>query len=158
MARVRHGQDDWTAYHVTTRTLGEAFHLAPLPEKKRILDAIAFFASRGDFVLYGYVIMSNHIHLILQPSSELALSAIVRDFKKWTSRRNQAKAAGSSLWERRYDDNAIRSRREMGTILEYVHQNPVRAGMIGQAEDYEWSSARNYAGRTDVMIEVARQW
>jgi len=67
-------------------------------------------------------------------------------------------ADNGPLWERRYDDNAIRSAREMRQVIEYDHSNPVRIGAVRRPEDYFWSSARNYAGLTPVAMDVDMDW
>ena len=113
---------------------------------------------RGDLQLFAYMIMNNHIHLVIQPSPDRTLAEIVRDLKKWTSRHNAAKPLRTPLWERRYDDNLIRSAEEMQTIINYVHSNPVRVGLVTEPEDYIWSSARNYAGKEPVKLMVTTDW
>ena len=158
MARTLHPTEGGAVHHVTTRTLAKAFYLAAAKDKQILVDALRFYRHRGDFVLYGYVVMDNHVHLVIQPRCDLGLSSIVRDVKKWTSRHNQAKPVDAQLWERRYDDNQIRDSKEMRNVLEYMHNNPLRAGIVEHAEDYLWSSARNYAGRRPTVLDVQTEW
>ena len=84
--------------------------------------------------------------------------ASIRVLKKWTSRHNAAKPLRTPLWERRYDDNLIQSAEEMQTIINYIHNNPVRVGVVTKPEDYSWSSARNYAGIEPVKLMVTTDW
>ncbi len=158
MPRVRHWQEDWMSYHLTTRTLNQSFYLAADKDKTVIVRGLDFFQQRGDFLLFGYVIMGNHLHIVLQPSIGRTLAEIARDLKKWTSRYNTAKPPNTSLWERRYDDNVIHTAEEMTSVLNYIHNNPVRAGLVARPEDYPWSSARNYAGRQQVELAVTTDW
>ena len=158
MARVHHWQEDWASYHVTTRTVDKAFHLVDEKDKRIVICALDFYQRRGEFDLFGYVVMGNHVHLVLQPSPGRRLADVMRDFKKWTSRCNAAKAPGQPLWERRYDDNLIRTPEEMLAVLAYIHSNPVRAGIVEDPSDYPWSSARDYAGRDDGVLEVTTNW
>ena len=157
MARVKHGQDDWMSYHVTTRTLNRQFYLEQPPDKRLILAAMDFYRRRGDFKLYGFVIMSNHIHVIIHPAPGVLLARIVNGIKTWTSRRNSAKPSGS-LWERRYDDNRIKSDKELRSIVQYIHNNPVRAGIVSDPQAYPWSSVHSYLrdGRELIEIDVDR--
>ncbi len=157
MARVRHGDEEWCAYHITTRTLGGKFLLSRAQDKQVIVSALEFYRDRKDFELYGFVVMDNHIHLVLRPAEGIGLSAIVDRLKTWTSRRNFTKR-GSALWERRYDDNRIKSRKEMQSVLRYIHGNPVRADMASRPEDYLWSSVHNYAGNGQCLIEIDTEW
>ena len=158
MARVKHGQDDWLTYHITTRTLDGEFFLASSVEKQRILTTLAHYRGQGRYRLFGFVVMSNHVHFVIQPATDESFSDIVRDIKTWTSTRNMAKPPGCPLWERRYDDNRIKSADELRSVLTYIHNNPVRAGIVAQPKDYRWSSFHNYAGSGRDVIEIDSDW
>ena len=131
-------------------------------------------------VLYGYVIMSNHIHLVLQ-SSEGNLSDLIRDFKKFIaakvlekiqiepeSRRDwmleRFKLATEShsrnknyqFWQYGNHPEEIYTNKFMWSKLDYIHLNPVRAGIVEKASHYVYSSASNYVNDTGLLkIEKA---
>jgi putative transposase len=78
--------------------------------------------------------------------SARAPSDIVRAWKGWTSRLLQAALNRSGrIWKDRYSDNIIRTTKELWSVIEYIHNNPVKAGLVAKATDYRWSSAREYA-------------
>jgi REP element-mobilizing transposase RayT len=158
MPRIRHSQDECAVFHVTTRTLAQEFHLRPAGEKHQIIKTLDFYRRRGRFRLLGFVVMDNHVHMLIAPSVGRRLSDIIRDWKVWTSRRNRSKPAGEPLWERRFDDNRIDTSRELREVLEYIHDNPVRAGVVGRAEEYPWSSVHNYLSDARAAIEVDTDW
>ena len=158
MARVLHGQGDWLTYHITTRTLGQAFYFARPADKLTVVSALAFYRERGDYQLFAFVVMDNHVHFVIQPAPGKPLGDILRDFKRWCSRRNTSKPAGQSLWERRYDDNRIASARELRSVITYIHHNPVRAGIVSRPQDYRWSSIHNYGYETRPLIEIDDDW
>jgi putative transposase len=62
------------------------------------------------------------------------------------------------MWERRYDDNRIQSRKEMRSVLQYIHGNPVRAEIASCPEDYRWSSIHNYMGNGRFLIGIDTEW
>ena len=158
MARVKHGQDDWLAYHITTRTLDGEFYLASATEKERIVATLSHYHAAGRYQLFGFVVMSNHIHFVIQPAFNESLDDIVRDIKTWTSSQNVAKPPGCPLWERRFDDNRVTSTDELRSVLTYIHNNPVRAGIVPRPDDYEWSSFHNYAANGRAVIEIDTDW
>jgi putative transposase len=158
MARVKHGQDDWLSYHITTRTLDGEFFLAEPAEKQRIISTLAHYRAQGRYRLFGFVVMSNHVHFVIQPSPDESFSEIARDFKTWTSGHNAAKPPNCPLWERRFDDNRIKSTEELWSVLKYIHNNPVRAGIVSKAEGYEWSSFHSYAQDRKAVIEIDSDW
>jgi len=156
LPRVKHWFEPGGYYHITTRTLDKKPAFASDESKRCIVDALAFYRRRGDWRVAGFAVMINHVHFVVSQTG-LDLRDTVRDFKKWVFRRLKG-AGGGRLWERRFDDNAIQGQKEMEDVVAYVHDNPVRAGVVERAEDYFWSSARNYAGLTPVAMEVDKEW
>jgi REP element-mobilizing transposase RayT len=154
--RVKHYFEKGHFYHLTTRTLDAVPAFASDAAKRKVVDALVFYRQRGDWRVHGFVVMSNHVHGVVSQVSR-GLNDVIRDFKKWVFRRLKG-AGGGKLWERRYDDNAIGSVREMTDVVEYVHNNPVRIGLVRRPEDCFWSSARNYAGLKPVAMEIDTEW
>lgn len=123
-------------------------------------------------ILYGYVIMSNHIHMILQ-SNDRKLSDLLRDFKKFSAKtildkiQNEPENRREWMLERfklateshvrnknyqfwQYGNHAeeIFTEHFLWTKLDYINMNPVRAGIVSKIEDYIYSSARKYINGT----------
>lgn len=115
--------------------------------------------------IYAWVIMTNHCHLILRASSGTSLSDIIRDFKKYTSKRiykaiqeNSSESRKNWLlkaltyndkiwfWEEGYHGEEITGMAFFETKLDYIHLNPVRAGIVEKEEDYLNSSAGDLYG------------
>ena len=119
-------------------------------------------------VLYGYVVMSNHIHMIIQ-SNDGKLSDLLRDFKKFTAKtilekiQNEPESRREWMLERfklatethsrnknyqfwQYGNHAeeIFTEHFLWSKLDYIHMNPVRAGIVTRIDDYIYSSASNY--------------
>ncbi|MBL7141444.1 MAG: transposase [Planctomycetes bacterium] len=156
MPRVRHYFEPGGFYHLTTRTLNGAHTFASEEAKRAVVEALAFYRKAGQWRVHAFVVMANHVHAVISETGA-GLKDAIRDFKKWVW--HEMSAAGNGpLWERRYDDNAVRSAREMKQVIEYDHNNPVRIGLVRRPEDYFWSSARNYAGLTPVAMEVDMAW
>jgi len=127
--------------------------------------------------LYAWVIMSNHIHLIGRGTQDNKLQYTIRDFKKYTSvmvcraietnkqesRREWilwmlARAAKKSkkhvkymLWQNQYHPIELSTNLMMDQRLNYLHNNPVKAGWVDKPEDFLYSSARDYAGRKGLI-------
>jgi putative transposase len=90
--------------------------------------------------LYGFVIMPDHIHLIIKLQGAHTLPAFVRQFKTYIAHR----LAKGPIWQRNYWSELIVHDRMLAQKLEYIHENPVRKGIVEHAEDYPWSSAKEY--------------
>jgi REP element-mobilizing transposase RayT len=156
LPRVKHHFEPGHYYHITSRTLGGVHAFASDADKKMVVDALAFYRRRGDWKLFAFVVMANHVHLILLETGA-GLSTVIGNFKKWVSN-GASYGPGYRLWERRFDDNAIVHASELREVVQYLHDNPVRIGLVRRPEDYFWSSARNYAGIAPVPMEVDREW
>ena len=156
MPRVKHYFEKGRFYHITTRTEGGVHAFASDSAKEVIVAALSFYRNRGDWKLFGFVVMANHVHFVVSETG-VGLGGVVGNFKKWIWGQLAGPQPGR-LWERRYDDNAIAGAEEMKNVIRYMHNNPVRIGLVRTAEDYFWSSARNHAGLSPVAAEVDMQW
>jgi len=173
--KITKGED---AYFITF-TIIEWLKVLENDEYKLIIvDSIHFCQMNKGLVVYGYCIMPNHVHMIIQGVDNYSVSEILRDLKRFTSRAivkkleeekpegyllilNQFLEAGKSLkrikkykvWQ---DDNramVIFSNKFLYQKLNYIHQNPVKYGLCQFPWEYTFSSAVNYAGN-DGLIDV----
>ncbi|HEV2495250.1 MAG TPA: transposase [Terriglobia bacterium] len=98
------------------------------------------------FLLTAWVFLTDHIHAILYPPFPLTLSRVMESIKVGSTLRiNGGRKETGLLWQPRFFDRALRTVKEYHEKLEYIHQNPVKAGLVSRAEDWAWSSAREYS-------------
>jgi putative DNA methylase len=105
-------------------------------------DAIQYGETRNLYSLYAWVIMPNHVHIVIEPKTAL------RDIMRWLKGRT-ARAAnrilertGMPFWQAESYDHWIRSSKELSEIMAYVESNPARAQLAESGEQWQWSSAR----------------
>jgi len=148
--------------------------------RKCVMDCFDFCIKNKGMVLYGYVIMSNHVHMIVQ-SNDGKLSDLIRDFKKYTAKailqKIQTEPESRKEWMLQMFKEAARQHRRnknfqfwlngnhpeeiysdqfMWSKLDYIHLNPVRAGIVEKASHYIYSSANNYVNDSGIIkIEKA---
>ena len=142
------------------------------------LDSLAFLRSHKHTQLNAYVLMPTHLHAILWPEENVSLSDVLRDFKRFTSRAisTEAKRRGDAIFL-----NAFESARREGRAqevsqyqvwqegshpeaiftddfarqkMDYIHFNPVRAGLVSAVGDWTYSSARAYYEDTEIYPPV----
>ena len=112
-----------------------------------MLDLLFEHSRAQQVELHAYVLMTNHLHLLLTPKQEQGLPKMMQAVGRTYVRRfNQTYARTGTLWEGRYRSTLIQTERYLMACMVYIDLNPVRAGMVGQAADYPWSSHRHYAG------------
>jgi len=97
--------------------------------------------AEGRYDLGSWVLMPNHVHLLLTPGD--ALPRQIAWIKGRTAfEANRILKRSGSFWAKDYFDRWIRNRNEWEKVVRYVEQNPVKAGLCKAPEDWEWSSAR----------------
>lgn len=111
-------------------------------------------AAAHTVAVHAYVLMDNHVHLLVTPEKEGALSlmmqALGRRYVSWFNRRHQR---SGTLWEGRFRGCVIESERFFLACMRYIEQNPMRAGVAGHPSDFEWSSHAHHVGsRSDPLV------
>jgi len=94
--------------------------------------------------LYTFTLMPNHVHLLLKPGLRdgipVQVSELVQLIKGWTAREaNQLIYRKGSFWFREYFDYWVRNQDELFNVFEYIRQNPVKAGLVEKAEQWQWT-------------------
>jgi putative transposase len=145
VSRLRRVADRDRVFFLTTN-LGRGLAQFSSSERDLILDALADLRSSLAFRLFGYVVMPDHVHMLLTPQ-RLGLSEAMRDLKGKTGF-NIAKRRHVSgpIWQARYFDNILRRARDFREKLEYIHRNPVEATLVSEPQDWKWSSFCFYGG------------
>jgi putative transposase len=142
-----------------------------------ILENLDFYRNKYKFKLYAFVIMPEHIHLIIHPSRESQIKEIMRDFKSYTSRKltsqlqkdgifgilNQLKRFASPkiahpFWTEGNRPIGIYSEKILRSKINYIHANPLRRGLVKNLDDYPYSSFRNYYLNDESLIRIDRDW
>lgn len=116
------------------------------PARDLLLSVLELMRERYRFVVVGYVVMPEHIHLLISEPQVGNTSTVVQAIKLGFSRRWAAKTGLSGqFWQRRFYDFNLWSQRKEVEKLKYMHRNPVARGLVADAADWPWSSYRCYA-------------
>ena len=138
MAQPPHFDVDGSIYFVTT-SLSQKTRSFSEGEAKIVEETILDSASRKEIMLYAYVIMPDHIHLLFRPIN-LGISKTVQLIKGRASR----KINKGSFWHKGFFDFAILTDKKFKEKFNYIHFNPVKKRLVEKAEDYRYSSAMEY--------------
>ena len=116
---------------------------------------------RFDICVYGYVVMPEHVHLLLSEPQRGSLADAIHylklSFTKGLAQRRENKSPGS-FWQKRYYDRNVKNGREFTVKLRYLHRNPVKQGLAKEAAQWKWSSFRHYAFREVGAVEIESEW
>ncbi len=143
--------------------------------KDIVIESLDFCIKNKGMNLYGYVIMTNHIHMVVQ-SEKGKLSDLLRDFKKFTARnildsiesepesrkdwmlkrfefacRSHSRNEKYQFWQYGNHPEEVFTEKFLWQKLDYIHLNPVRAGIVEKASHYLYSSASNYVNGSGIL-------
>ncbi len=106
------------------------------------------------FHVLGYVVMPDHVHLLVSEPELGKLSTVIQVVKQLFSRSRPEEY----VWEARYYDFNVRTEDKRAEKLHYIHQNPVQRGLVSSPEAWDWSSFRSYTLGEKGIVLVARPW
>lgn len=133
-------------YHVILRGNGGEKIFFTNSDRYRLFSLLQEGTERFGYRLHAYCLMSNHIHLLIQVGS-VPLSKLVQNLSfRYTKYINKKKNRIGHLFQGRYKAILVDADSYMLELIRYVHNNPVRVGMVTRAKDYKWSSHRVYLG------------
>jgi putative transposase len=152
VSRLRRIEVSARYFFVTTNLLKHTPPLSP-PERDICLDQIDRARAKHKFALFAYVVMPDHVHLLLW-TLESQLPKLMRDWKSASGFAiAKARTKHGAIWQERYFDFILRRARDFGNKLEYIHANPVEATLVARPEDWAWSSAAFYIKKAPVRIQ-----
>jgi putative transposase len=112
---------------------------------------------RYEIIVTGYVLMPEHVHLLVSEPAKGILATAIQALKHQSSRRLKG-PDNPQFWQRRYFDFNVWKQAKIGEKLNYMHQNPVARGLVSKPEDWPWSSFRHYATGEIRTIEIESEW
>jgi len=110
------------------------------------------------FYVVGYVVMPEHVHLLVSEPERATLALALQMLKQTASRQLKTVAGQNPFWQARYYDFNVWSERKRIEKLRYMHRNPVKRGLVERPEDWRWSSFRHYLTGEDTGVEIESQW
>lgn len=109
------------------------------------------------FSVTGYVVMPEHVHLLVSEPEQELLSRAIQSLKQALARRLSLHAS-EPFWQARYYDFNVWSERKRVEKLRYMHRNPVKRGLVQHPEDWAWSSFTHYATGAEGIVEIESEW
>ena len=123
------------------------------PQCAQIVENAFLFGDGIRYRLLAWVVMPNHVHVVIQLTAGWSLAKIVQSWKRHTAREiNRLLNSGttSTLWQREYWDRFIRDAQHLQNAMDYAHQNPVKARFVSEPGHWPWSSAGRFPGSAEL--------
>ncbi len=178
-------RDNDKAHFVTITTVGWVDVFTRLNHKTTLIDSLRYCKEKKGLEIYAYVLMPSHLHMLCRAKEGFQLADIIRDFKKFTSKKiiqniqqepesrrewmlklfaqaceHLKRDQEYKLWQTGYHAEELFSSKFISQKLQYIHNNPVKDHIVEKPEDYLYSSARNYAElESPLEVElISEQW
>lgn len=146
MARKPRIEYEGAFYHIITRGNRREKIFRDKKDFLKYLEILSHYKKRYQFRLYSYVLMSNHVHLLME-TGRVPLSKIKQGINQcYTTYFNRMYKTVGHLFQGRYKAVLCDRERYLLSLIKYIHFNPLRAKMVKKLQEYQWSSHRYYTG------------
>jgi len=134
-------------HHIILRGNNRQSIFEDASDQQRMLDLLQTHSQAQSVEVHAYVLMGNHLHLLVTPQADKALPLMMQAVgRSYVLSFNKRHGRTGTLWEGRYRSTLIQTERYFLACMAYIDLNPVRAGLVEQAADFAWSSHGHYTG------------
>jgi len=141
-------------WHIIQRGNNRAPCFFDTQDYLKYLQYVAQYSAEFDCAIHAYVLMTNHVHLLLTPSTiEAPAQLMKRVGQRYVQHVNKRHARSGTLWQGRFRSCLTQTEHYVLCCYRYIELNPVRAGMVLHPREYRWSSYRcNAEGKADPLV------
>lgn len=153
MPRIPRRKSSNGIYHIMFRGINRQTIFEDDQDKQRLLETLKRYQTLSQFKLYGYCVMDNHFHLLLKEIAEpisLTMKRIGVSYVYWY---NNKYSRSGHLFQDRFRSEPVETERYFKTVLRYIHQNPLKANLVKNIFECQWTSLKEYLGPSS-MIDV----
>ncbi len=158
MARLPRFCPPGIAQHVIQRGNNRSVCFAAEKDFSAYANWLRQYADECQVAIHAWVFMTNHVHLLVTPSSEDGVSRMMQSVgRRYVRYFNDQYCRTGTLWEGRFKSSLVQSCTYLLRCYRYIELNPVRAGMVGEPSEYTWSSYRCNALGVDAKLCTAHE-
>jgi putative transposase len=151
---LHHYQQTGQLHFITFSCYGRKAHLGTLARRDLFESALERIRRRYCWAVLGYVVMPEHVHLLVNEPGQGNLARVIQALKLSVAVRRRERP----FWQARYYDFNVWSAEKQREKLRYIHRNPVARGLVARPEDWRWSSFRHYATGCEGPVEIESSW
>lgn len=151
MSRHARQRSQSGVYHVILRGINRQAFFEDDDDREKFLSCLLYYKKVCDYVVYGYCLMDNHIHLLIKEGTESIGNVMKRIGVSYVLWYNRKYARCGPLFQDRFKSEVVETDEYLLTALRYIHQNPLKAGIIKDIAKYRWSSYAEYVGKSRII-------
>jgi putative transposase len=148
-------------HHLIQRGLNRQPIVVDDTDRERLLADLRECAALHKVVVHAYVLMDNHLHLLVTPESDDSLSRMMQSLgRRYVAFFNKRHGRSGTLWDGRFRAASLEADAHLLACMRYIETNPQRNGQLGRPQDYRWSSAAHHLGlrRDPLVFDHALFW
>ena len=134
-------------YHVMMRGINKGDLFADGRDREKFLEIIEVTSSLGEYDIYAYCLMKNHIHLLIKETGDPLDRTMKRIGVSYSQHFNKKYERVGHVFQDRFRSETVENERYLLGCIRYIHSNPIKAGIVKQPEYYRWSSYSDYVGK-----------
>lgn len=141
-------------HHITQRGNNRATVFFDDEDRQTYLKLLAGYAEKHHFQIWAYCLMDNHIHLLAVPEAETSLArGIGLTNQVYTQYLNRKLNQSGRIWQNRFFSCVVENNQYLWAVARYIERNPLKIGLLENAEAYRWSSAKAHmTGANDTLL------
>lgn len=156
MPRTARQKSESGIYHIMIRGINRQVLFGDDEDRQIFIETLASYKEKSRYRVYAYCLMSNHVHILLKEEEEPLSLIMKRISSSYVYHYNLKYCRCGHLFQERFKSEIVEDESYFLTALRYIHQNPIKANIIGELGDYKWSSYREYiVSRKIVDIDFA---
>jgi putative transposase len=137
-------------YHVVLRGINKQRIFEDKQDYRKFLEIIKTNKDKSGYIIYAYCLMNNHIHLLIKEGTESLGNTFRRIGASFVYWYNWKYSRCGHLFQDRFKSEPVETDSYFLTVLRYIHQNPIKAGMVKEIKQYPWSSYREYMTKAEI--------
>ncbi|AOT69959.1 transposase [Geosporobacter ferrireducens] len=138
-------------YHIMLRGINQQSVFEAEEDYEKFINILNTYKKEIDYKIYAYCLMGNHIHLLIKEGKEELSNTMKRIGVSYVYWYNWQYGRKGHLFQDRYKSEPVEDDAYFFTVLRYIHQNPIKAGLVSDLGAYQWSSYREYIGKEKII-------
>ena len=151
MPRTAREKSSSGVYHIMIRGINKQNIFQEKEDYEKFISIMRYYKEVSKYDLYGYCLMDNHVHLLMKEVDESISKTIKRFSSSYVHWYNKKYERFGHLFQERFKSEVVESYEYLLGVLRYIHQNPLKAGIVKNIEDYEWTSNREYISKQEII-------
>lgn len=153
MPRTARKKSSTNIYHIVMRGINRQIIFEDEEDCIRFTQTIQRYKEKCGYDIYAYCLMGNHVHILLKVGKEPLEQVMRRICGSYVYWYNQKYQRMGNLFQGRFKSEPVEDQAYFITVLRYIHQNPVKAGLVKSVEQYRWSSFNEYV-KTPLLVDT----